>query len=163
MNYLTEHKLVTFLLTFIDPDGIHNKQFMKHRFRPDFVSHKHKFIVEFDGYLHYTKAKTILDDYRKDKIIFDEGYTIQRIPYFVQLDRKVMDHLFSSYMINETHDYIKYPHGFIDDKAILPADFCTLGVKRFKEDLDKFEYISKEILNSLTKINKPHHEIYPLD
>lgn len=163
IKYLTELKLVIFLLNEIDQNGIHNKQFMKHKFRPDFVSHNHKLVVEFDGYLHYTKAKTILRDYEKDKIILAEGYNIVRIPYFVQLDSKVMNNLFSKYMLNESYDFITYPHGFVDPQAILPADYCSLGVQRFISDLKRFNFISDEIMNSLKKIQKHQDEILPIN
>lgn len=160
--YLTEEKLIIFLYKYIDKDGIHNKQFMKYKFRPDFVSHKHKLVVEFDGYLHYTKSKTILDDYRKDDIIAKEGYSITRIPYFVQLDKAVIQNNFNKF-ITDPFDYIQYPHGFIDDKAVLPADFCTLGIKKFKDDLSKFSYIKGEIIKSLNLSDKQINEVYPLE
>lgn len=159
--YLTEKSLVEFLKEHVDTSGNHNKKFLSYRFRPDYVSHKFKIAVEFDGYLHYTKSKTILDDYAKDTAYSKEGYEIIRIPYFVQLDSKVMSSLFSNY-VSESFNYIEYPHGFIDEKAVLPADFCSLGVRRFKNDLMKFSYIKKEIMNSLSKIEKRKHEVYPL-
>lgn len=42
-----------------------------------------------------------------------------------------------------------YPHGFIDSKASLPADFCELGIKQFLNDLKKFDYLKDDIINSL--------------
>jgi len=161
--YLTEKKLVNFLRKHLDVDGIHNKQFDRHRFRPDFVTHKHKLVVEFDGYLHYTKAKTAIDDYRKNEIINEAGYTIIRIPYFVQLDKKIMNLLFSQYMTEPQYDYVLYQHGFIDKKAVLPADFCSLGISRFYDDLKIFDIISKDILASLSIIEKEYNEVYPLN
>ena len=48
-----------------------------------------------------------------------------------------------------------YPHGFIDSKCILPADFCELGVEKFKKDLALLDAsIRQDIINSLkTKVN----------
>ena len=42
-----------------------------------------------------------------------------------------------------------YPHGFIDEKCILPADFCELGVEWFKSDINRFANEFEEIINSL--------------
>ena len=42
-----------------------------------------------------------------------------------------------------------YPHGFISKNVILPAEFCTLGVIRFLNDLETFNEIKQEILLSL--------------
>jgi hypothetical protein len=56
---------------------------------------------------------------------------------------------------------IDYQHGFVDSKAALPADFCSLGVQRFKSDLEKFDFIRDEILDSLKKKNLRHLEVFP--
>lgn len=158
--YLTEKTLVQFLLDNIDSTAECNKALKPHKFRPDYVSNKHMIIVEFDGYLHYTKSKTVLDDLEKDKIFSDLGYTVIRIPYFVQLDRRVMNNLFGNFVSN-CYDYVDYPHGFIDPKAVLPADFCSLGVQRFKSDLERFDFIRDEILDSLKMKNLRHLEVFP--
>lgn len=160
-KYLTESSLIKFLRT-LDQDGICNKNFKPYKFRPDFVSEKLKLVVEFDGYLHYTKSKTCLDDIEKDSVFRNEDYSIIRIPYFVQLDHRVMNKLFGKY-ISETFDYVHFPHGFVDEKAVLPADFCSLGIERFNEDLEKFGYIKNEILESmhrLVKNGKRYHEVF---
>jgi len=47
---------------------------------------------------------------------------------------------------------INTPHGFIDKKAILPTDYCSLGVDRFKRDLKYFSIISQDILKSLNNL-----------
>jgi very-short-patch-repair endonuclease len=163
IKYLTEASLVKFLLDNIDQEGIHNKKFGKYRFRPDYVSHRHKLVVEFDGYLHYTKAKTVLDDYQKNDIIADSGYKIVRIPYFVQLSENVMSFLFGDHLEILPFDFVEYSHGFVDESAVLPADFCTLGVKRFENDLQNFCFISDDILRSLENISKRDDEKYPLN
>lgn len=163
MNYLTESSLIEFLRT-IDKNGIHNKAFKPYKFRPDYVSEKYKFIVEFDGYLHYTKSKVCLTDIRKDEIYINEGYKIIRIPYFIQLDAAVMKYLFSDYITN-IYDFSVYPHGFIDNKAVLPADYCTLGIKRYYEDLEKFYFLKEQINQSLINWidkGKNYYEVFPI-
>jgi hypothetical protein len=143
----------------VDSNGIINKAYKSHKFRPDFISHRKKIVVEFDGYLHYTKAKTILDDMTKDAILLSDGYCVIRVPYFVQLDKRVMNILFGEFL--EPFDFNNYPHGFVDQKAVLPADFCSLGVQRFKSDLEKFDYIRDEILDSLKMKNLRYLEVFP--
>jgi hypothetical protein len=161
-KYLTEKSLIQFLLEKVDSSGICNKALKPYKFRPDYVSTQHMIIVEFDGYLHYTKSKTILDDSNKDKIFSHLGYKIIRIPYFVQLDKRVMHKLFGDFVL-DSFDYVDYPHGFIDSKAVLPADFCSLGVQRFKSDLERFDFIRDEILKSLYIKPLMELEVFPLD
>lgn len=48
----------------------------------------------------------------------------------------------------------RYPNGFIDKKAVLPSDFCELGIELFKNDLVKFEYHAQEIIESLKEKSK---------
>jgi hypothetical protein len=161
-EYLTENSLIKFLLDYVDSKGSTNKKFREYRFRPDYVSHAHKLVVEFDGYLHYTKSKTVLDDLEKDDIFSASRYQIIRIPYFVQLDKRVMSKLFGN-LVENSFDYIKYPHGFIDPKAVLPADFCSLGIERFKSDLEKFDFIKDEILDSLKIKTLREFEVFPIN
>ena len=91
---------------------------------------------------------------QKDNFYKELEYTVVRIPYFVQLTRGVVELLFSSHYKLDLSEYKdqKYPHGFIDSRVISPIDFCILGLKRYKEELKRFEVISGEINRSV--INK---------
>lgn len=146
--FLTEQLLIEFLLEYIDSSGICNRNFLEYNFRPDFVSHGKCLVVEFDGYLHYTKSATIINDCRKDHIINSAGYKCVRIPYFIQLNKSIMKQLFGEWIL-EPFDFNVYPHGFIDKKAVLPADFCSLGVNRFYRDIEYFETARVDILKSI--------------
>ena len=42
-----------------------------------------------------------------------------------------------------------YNDGFIDSKAKLPADFCELGVIKFLENLERFDYAKSDIIETL--------------
>lgn len=65
IQYLTELTLGDFLNEiFVDGLWIHDKCFIDRR-RPDYRNDKLKFIVEFNGYQHYTNSKVILNDYDK--------------------------------------------------------------------------------------------------
>lgn len=149
VDYLTENALIAILLKYVDKNGIFNKAFKPWKFRPDFVSHKHKIVVEFDGYQHYTVAKSVINDQIKDASIISVGYSVVRIPYFVQFTETIAKELFPNFEFDRSA-YNLYPHGFIDSKVILPADFCSLGVYRFKKDMERFYYIADEIEQSLT-------------
>lgn len=152
MEYLNEAKLGEILkILFPNKDFIHDKAVptsSNRRKRPDYRCDDLNLIVEFDGYGHYTVSKNIISDLDKDEDYNNLGYKVIRIPYFIQLTKEVIFDLFD---IEIEEELYTYPHGFIDKKAILPADFCELGVKKFKDDLIKFSYIKDDIINSLSK------------
>lgn len=153
-EHLNESKLGEFLKsTFKGEVLISNKKVKESTLscRPDFRLPKLKLIVEFDGFRHYNETKTILKDREKDVEYISMGYTIIRIPYFVQLSNDVIVDLFKV----EPNCVQKFPHGFIDDKALLPVDFNELGLERFERDLNRFYYIKGDILKSIVdKITK---------
>ena len=144
--YLTE-KLLGAMLTNIFPgvEIIHNKIFRPHRFRPDYYLPSKNIVIEFDGYHHYTQSNIIISDRNKDFILAEEGINVIRIPYFIQIDSTIIKDLFGvDYIIDNP-----YPHGFIDDKALLPADFCSMGVDRFINDLNTYKNQKDDIIKSL--------------
>lgn len=147
--WLNEEKLGKALeLIFPNETFIHDKIVPDSgiRKRPDFRCERLKLIVEFDGSQHYTDVKWCYDDKEKDATYTHMGYKIVRIPYFVQLSSKVIEHLFGVKM--EWHQV--FPYGFIVDKnEVLPSDFCSLGYEHFLHDLKVFDYIKADILASL--------------
>ena len=104
-----------------------------------------KLIIEFDGDSHYSKAQRIKSDIEKDEDYISLGYRIFRIPYFIQITTHLLKDIFDKNIPYKQ----RYPNGFIDPKAMLPADYCELGVELFKEDLKRFDYHKDEILESL--------------
>jgi len=154
-KYLTEANLGLILNElFPNNDFIHDKAVpnsTNKRLRPDYRSDKMKIILEFDGDSHYCKAQRIKTDIIKDKDYISLGYTVFRIPYFVQMSSELLQMIFNMDIKYKQ----KYPNGFIDKKAVLPADFCELGVELFRKDLEKFSYCKDEIIDSLnTKIKE---------
>lgn len=147
MKYLTERSLGDFLnVLYPDALWVHNKSLNnQYKFRPDYVSEKNKIIIEFNGYRHYNESKAILSDYQKYNISKDLGYDVIVIPYFVQLETKTIKLLFKKDFKYE----LQYPHGFIDKKALLPCDFCYLGIQRFLNDIEYFNIIKEDIIKSL--------------
>ena len=154
LMYLTESNLKDYIeQIYPDTEWIHDKRFPEQRFRLDYVNHDKKIVIEFDGYQHYTKALAIIRDTRKDRILTSLGYTVIRIPYFIQLDKKTIKVLFGI----DCNIQQQYPHGFISNEPtlVLPCDFCELGIENFKKDLDRFTCIKEDIIKSLVaKYNK---------
>ena len=148
-SWLNEEKLGK-ALEIIYPNEIfvRNKAVPKSKIRkrPDFRCDNLKMIVEFDGYQHYTKVKEYYNDNEKDAAYIKIGYKIIRIPYFVQLSSDVIKHLFG---VSIDYEQV-FPHGFIVDKnEVLPADFCSLGYKRFLSEVEQFSYIKDDVYASL--------------
>ena len=108
--------------------------------------HHHGYFIEFDGYLHYTQSKTCFNDVQKDIDYNQAGYAVIRIPYFIQWCNELASKIFN-YPITDIQQ--QYPHGFIDKKACLPADYCYLGIERFKRDLQTHSYAIEPIIQSL--------------
>lgn len=134
-GYLTEEKLgVVLALLFPDKLWIRDQVVPNSgcNLRPDYRCDELKLIVEFDGFLHYTKTKQITKDAEKNVILRNLGYKIIRIPYFVQLSKEMVKYYFDI----EIDEWDHYPHGFIDKKAVIPADFCLSGIFRI---LDEFK------------------------
>lgn len=148
--YLEEVALGRFLRERLDPDVVYNKIVpgIVGRYRPDYRSERHKSIIEFDGNQHYQRAANILRDVEKDAVFVAAGYRVIRIPYFVQLDSKVIYLLFGN-LVHDRSPLKDFPHGFIANEVVFPADFCELGIERFLSDLDRFSCITGEIWDSL--------------
>jgi len=158
-EYLTEKSLGLFLLRF-QKEIIHNRNLTVEdfTFRPDYVIKDIKLVVEFNGYHHYTNPSQILKDKKKRIILEQNNFTFVEIPYFVQLDEIVIKLLFSKFNI-DTSKFNSYPHGFIDKNALLPASFCTLGVKRFYNDLEYFINVKDDILRCFRTLEESGKDI----
>ena len=149
---LTESNLGENLKLIFNKDFIHDKSFITRK-RPDYRNDELKLIVEFDGPKHYTEAKRIVDDKIRDEFYLQNGYRTIRIPMFIQLTTQTIKELF-----NIDFNYTQtYKHGFIANlkTLVLPADFCELGISKFKNDLERFKSAKNEIIDSLkVKIEK---------
>lgn len=111
-------------------------------FRPDFRCDELKMIVEFDGDSktrsnHYSIAKTVILDRLKDQKCKELGYRVIRIPVYIQLDKEMIQYYFD--IIHEDLLYsTSGEHGFMHEDITLPADFCEIGVERFKAEMAEF-------------------------
>jgi very-short-patch-repair endonuclease len=149
-QYLTEVSLGQFLRERVDATFIANQPVLglSRRFRPDYHSDRRKLVVEFDGDQHYRSSRVILGDVERDVFFTTNGFRVIRIPYFVQLSRAVITHLFGE-VADASTDFLNFPQGFIAPTVVMPADFCELGIARFEDDLERFAYIAGAILESL--------------
>lgn len=149
IKYLTEKNLGE-ILKIIKPDYvfIHDKsvpESINKRLRPDYRNDALQLILEFDGDSHYCKAERVIKDKIKDDDYIQLGYKVFRIPYFIQMNTNLLEIIF-----NENISFMQeYPNGFIDKKAVLPADYCEKGIESFLIDLERFSYCRKEIIQSL--------------
>lgn len=152
-DYLTESMLINFCKDrFSKYMLICNKAYFKdfgRRYRPDVVIPELKLILEFDGYIHYTNNDTVITDIERDNFSKSLGYNTIRIPYFVQLHENVIQNLFDEF-IDDISGYNSYPHGFIDKNVYMPGNFSSLGLNRYRFEINKrFYFIKKEIQSSL--------------
>ena len=140
------------------------------RYKGDIIINNY-YLIEFDSYQHYTKSSIFERDSIKDTLWELQNKKVIRLPYFVQLTDEAFNYYFKD-MIKSLNLNIKinsdYQHGFIDKKAVLPADFCSLGERRFISEINNLpENIASEIVNSmlvqLIITNKTIQEIYSLN
>jgi hypothetical protein len=118
------------------------------KFRPDAYSASARLVVEFDGWQHYNSASRIKKDWQKYETCGALGLIVVRIPYFIQTCNGLVDRFPGAAEVKVDQDY---PHGFVDPKALLPADFCELGVKRFVDDLFNYDFATADIIDSLRR------------
>lgn len=149
-NLMTKHQLKEFLLKhknlyldeyllrfyiqyfFFGNDIIFNKQLKDTKYRPDILIPERKLVIEFDGPTHYTDNNVILNDELRDKTMQELGYTIIRIPNFIQFTKNEMQYLFKNYIIfPDDTVYSNFPHGFWNKKVTLPSSFCTRGIIKY--------------------------------
>lgn len=159
--YLNEDNLEIFIKKNITANYLRNRRLPESNTtkKYDFILPDLKLIIEFDGTLHYTKASQRINDIEKDEIASTCGYTLVRIPYFVQFDLDVVQYYLGEYVdINSlsTFEFMKYPQGFHDTCAY-PADFCELGQHRFIEELTKLPQSCKNaIIENLLDLCTKH-------
>ena len=102
-GYLTQQKLLEVFKNIFNEIDTEVKV-PNTRYRWDILIKDINTIVEFDGYGHYCKSSTIMNDIRKDKIANNLKYKIVRIPYFVQLTTQTFQYYFNKCVnINQSY------------------------------------------------------------
>lgn len=158
-DYLTEYKLIDLfkqLKKYSNFEYEVNKKILNSRYRANLIiiTKNNKYLIEFDGYKHFQDAITICRDIKKDNLWIEYYKTNPiRIPYFMQLNTGIFISLFEQLLkdINIDVDNLivqtDYKHGFWDKKALLPASFCSLGIKKFEEYLFYFKKVEDNYWN----------------
>ena len=122
-------------------DWVHDKAIGKSngiscRKRPDYRSETLKLIIEFDGLQHYTKPSNIVRDTENTSFYESLGYTVVRIPYFIQLTNKAVEELFhisvNEPLFDETIPSLG-PKG-----CNTPAYLCYSGIRRMAKEFRRF-------------------------
>lgn len=169
MQFLTEKRLKDLVkFVFSNTEIKFNQKIGK--FKPDIFLSEHKLIIEFDGYRHFFIVKNTLRDIALDRFASREKLNIVHIPYFVQIDGNTYPAIFNKYreLDEEITQFLKsyrYPHGFIDSKAMLPADYCSIGIQRFEFMIDYYSVVRDKIIKSLDNQitnGKDIFEVYPI-
>ena len=155
-SYLTENYLDLFIrFTICDNKNkatlLKNLKINRYSFDCGFEYNGNKYFVEFDGLFHYTSSSNVMRDENKNKLCKDNNITLIRIPYFVQLTNDTYEHYFNFLKDDIKVNIIQnFPHGFIDKKATLPADFCYLGTDRFISEVKSLpQNVRDDIIQSL--------------
>ena len=93
-------------------------------------------IVEFDGFSHYKQPEVIKKDYESKLFFENMGYSVVRIPYFIQLSKDAVKVLFGVELVHELFDE-RIPSLGVKGKNT-PAFLCGAGVKRMVEEFKLF-------------------------
>lgn len=124
--------------------------------KPDFRCDNLKLIIEFDGAggrhnKHYCSAKKIFEDKAKVNAYQEAGYTVISIPSYIQLDKEMRDYYFKGRAKDvDTLYEAEHEHGFLHPQITLPADFCELGIERFKNELEAYpKSVKHKIIETL--------------
>lgn len=106
-----------------------------------------KIIVEFDGIQHYKQPSTILRDKENQAIYESHGYTVIRIPYFIQLTNEVVNTMFG---VEVEEDLFDPTIPSMNSKGRnTPAFCCPAGIKRMAEDFLKYPQQYKVNMDAL--------------
>lgn len=120
-------------------DWIHDKPFSAVkgcRKRPDYLSPSLKLIVEFDGIQHYQGPDKIRTDAENKALYENNGYTVVRIPYFIQLSRSAVIRLFNVDPGRELFNELIPSLGPLGHNS--PAYLCPQGIARMAKEFLMF-------------------------
>ena len=142
-------------------DWVHDKQIPKElsdgkcRKRPDYRSEQLKMIVEFDGLPHYTNPDIIKRDLESTALYERWGYTVIRIPYFIQITNSVAKQMFGV-DCKETLFDEKTPSLGLHGRCT-PSYLCHKGIIRMAKEFLKYPEQYKVNIDNL-KANDPNDD-----
>jgi len=149
--WCNEKNLETYLSVLFPNSNILVRKYLKldsKKTFPDFIIEDKKVIVEFDGYRHFTDPLIIYNDCIKNNLFLTHGFSIIRIPYFVQLTESVV-----SFLFQQNFDFSNnFPHGFIHPASGSLGHFCKLGLSRAEHIINSYpSEVKEQIFLSLQK------------
>jgi len=151
--FLTEPRLKAIAqVVFSSHEIRYTRKLADQPFKPDIYVPAKLLIIEFDGPRHFSSSQVILRDCTLDAWAAQHGISVVHVPYFIQIDARTFPLIFQEFLSSELEEMLleyKYPHGFIDPRAVLPADYCYLGVQRYYKALTYFQPVASEVINSL--------------
>lgn len=123
-----------------------------HQVKPDFINEKLKIIIEIDGagghnFAHYSSAEQCVKDIEKDELYKELGYKVIRIPMYVQLDSEMIEYYFGIKYEQDLYEAC-HEHGFLHSDILLPANFCQLGLERFRRE---YEQLPMNVQNKIAQ------------
>lgn len=86
-------------------------------------------IIEFNGFRHYTKTKTIERDFLLKSFCDKNNLKLVEIPFFLQIKKRNVDFLFKDIKIFLDWEDPDYGDGFwsSDTTCVIPQDFNLVG------------------------------------
>ena len=128
------------------------------RYRPDGRCEELNLIVEFDGLAHYQDQRVVISDINRDTWFESLGYTVVRIPYWIQLSRSVIYNLFH---VDISEAMCTLPYSFYNPDTcdpcieISPGSMSEAGRDRFVREFNLFDdSIKKQIMQDINECIK---------
>jgi hypothetical protein len=141
-------------------DWVHDKALGNGiRTRPDYRSEELKLIVEFDGLPHYMNPDIIRKDKNNTEAYEKAGYTVVRVPLFIQLTSSVILRLFkrevSSTQVFPEDNVVSFSVQSRFTPAYIPAaglarmasDFLKLAPEQLESNLVYLEHLADEFIS----------------
>jgi hypothetical protein len=138
----------------IHDKGLGERNGQTYRSRPDYRSEAQQLIVEFDGLQHYMKPDVIERDARTTKVYSDLGYSVVRIPYFIQLSNRAVKTLFGVSVSEDLFDESIPSMGIKGQNT--PAYLCPAGLKRMAKEFKNFPEQYSANIKFLKAQDAPH-------
>lgn len=161
-GYLVQEKLETALKAIVGDSNWHGRELLvpgsRRRWDMAYQINRHITVVEFDGDAHYRDSLKIKVDCEKDLVAQQQGYSVVRFPYWLQLTSETAQHFFGL----TAEIFQDFPHGFITTK-LFPASFCERGIERFERELNSLPAtVKNSVLQSLKERSYEHGVDYVL-
>lgn len=122
-------------------------QLNNNRIKFDCINFQDGVAIEYQGNHHYQVVSNIIRDNRKQEMAESVGIKVIQHPYWLGIHPEYINELFGETVVDNLPHI---PAGFISPSAVLPADFCEMGINRFEKEINDIPtHIKDEIIESL--------------